>query len=223
MEKEINIREFIAKNVATLLKNGYVVDLGVGMPTLATNYLPDGVTVFIQAENGILGCGPKAEEDEIDPDLIDAGAANIVCLPGGCTFDSAISFGIIRGGHLDATVLGALQVDEKGNLANWYLPGKMLPGPGGAMDLVAGAKKVIIAMEHTTKHGDPKVLKECTLPLTSNGTVDTIVTDLAILERTPEGLRIAAIAPHTTLDYLLQHTGCDLIYDDPDSIPLMIA
>jgi len=211
MEKEINIREFIAKNVATLLKNGYVVDLGVGMPTLATNYLPDGVTVFIQAENGILGCGPKAEEDEIDPDLIDAGAANIVCLPGGCTFDSAISFGIIRGGHLDATVLGALQVDEKGNLANWYLPGKMLPGPGGAMDLVAGAKKVIIAMEHTTKHGDPKVLKECTLPLTAVNAVDLIVTEMGVIEVTAKGFVLIEQNPEYTLDQIQEATGAKLI------------
>ena len=216
-----NVREFIAKNVASLLKDGDLVNLGVGIPTLAANYLPESVTIFIQAENGLLGCGPKAREGEENLDLIDAGAAYITCLPGGFTFDSVTSFGIIRGGHLDATVLGALQVDELGNLANWYLPGKLLPGPGGAMDLVSGAKKVIVATEHNTKNGDPKIVKRCTLPLTSEGRVTTIVTDLAILKKTEAGLKLVAIASDITLQELIARTGCELILPEGE-VPLML-
>lgn len=215
-------REFIAKNVASLLHDGDIVNLGVGIPTLAVNYLPEGVHIFIQAENGMLGCGPHAESGLEDKNLIDAGANYVSCLPGGCTFDSAVSFGIIRGGHLDATVLGALQVDEKGNLANWYLPGKLLPGPGGAMDLLASTRKVIVATEHTTKKGQPKILKNCTLPLTAMGTVSTIVTDLAILERTSLGLKVTSLAPGVTLDELISKTGCDLILPPADQISLML-
>ncbi|MGI6250343.1 MAG: 3-oxoacid CoA-transferase subunit B [Anaerolineaceae bacterium] len=218
-----NPREFIARNVATLLNDGDVVNLGVGIPTLTTQFLPEGVHVILQAENGMLGCGPETAPGEENPDVIDAGAKHITCLPGGSFFDSALSFGIIRGGHLDATVLGALQVDQHGNLANWYVPGKLLPGPGGAMDLVVGAKKVIVAMEHVTKYGDPKVLEQCTLPLTSTGTITTIVTDMAVLNRTGAGLELAAIAPDVTLEDLLAKTGCPILVPDPTRIPLMLA
>ena len=217
-----DIREFIAKNVASLLRNGDVINLGVGIPTLTTQFLPEGVEVFVQAENGIIGCGPEAMGEEIDRDVIDAGAKYITILPGGWYFDSAISFGIIRGSHLDATILGALQVDEQGNLANWYVPGKLLPGPGGAMDLVAGAKKVIVAMEHTTKYGEPKVLRECTLPLTSIGTVTTIVTELTILNRTPQGLELVALAPGETVESVQTKTGCALVLPTDGKIGTMI-
>lgn len=217
-----DIREFIAKNVAALLNKGDVINLGVGIPTLTTQFLPKGVEVFVQAENGIIGCGPEALGEKIDPDVIDAGAKYISILPGGWFFDSAISFGIIRGSHLDATVLGALQVDEKGNLANWYVPGKLLPGPGGAMDLVAGAKRVIVAMEHTTKYGEPKVLQVCTLPLTSVGTVTTIVTDLAIINRTAQGLVVTAIAPGESVESVRAKTGCQLCLPENGEVRLMI-
>lgn len=217
-----DVREFIAKNVATLLRNGDVINLGVGIPTLTTQFLPEGVEVFVQAENGIIGCGPEALGDDIDPDVIDAGAKYINILPGGWYFDSAISFGIIRGSHLDATILGALQVDEKGNLANWYVPGKLLPGPGGAMDLVAGAKKVIVAMEHTTKYGEPKILKECTLPLTSIGTVTAIVTEVAILNRTPQGLELVALASGETIESVRAKTGCPIYLPKDSEIRTMI-
>lgn len=217
-----DVREFIAKNVATLLHNGDVINLGVGIPTLTTQFLPEGVEVFIQAENGVIGCGPEAVGDQIDRDIIDAGAKYISVLPGGWYFDSAISFGIIRGGHLDATILGALQVDEMGNLANWYVPGKLLPGPGGAMDLVVGANKVIIAMEHVTKYGEPKILKECTLPLTSIGTVTTIVTDAAIINRTPHGLELIAIAPTETVESVRAKTECPLHLPKDGQVGVMI-
>jgi acetate CoA/acetoacetate CoA-transferase beta subunit len=205
-----------------LLHNGDVINLGVGIPTLTTQFLPKGVEVLIQAENGVIGCGPEAVGDQIDRDIIDAGAKYITVLPGGWYFDSAISFGIIRGGHLDATILGALQVDEKGNLANWYVPGKLLPGPGGAMDLVVGANKVIIAMEHVTKYGEPKILKECTLPLTSIGTVTTIVTDAAIINRTPSGLELVAIAPTETVESVRAKTDCPLHLPEHGQVGVMI-
>jgi acetate CoA/acetoacetate CoA-transferase beta subunit len=215
-------REFIARNVASLLHNGDVINLGVGIPTLTTQFLPEGVEVFVHAENGVIGCGPEAFGDQIDPDIIDAGAKYISVLPGGWYFDSAISFGIIRGGHLDATILGALQVDELGNLANWYVPGKLLPGPGGAMDLVVGATQVIIAMEHVTKNGEPKILKQCTLPLTSIGTVTTIVTDLAIINRTADGLELVAIAPGETIESVRAKTGCKLFLPENGQIGVML-
>ena len=205
-----DVRHFIARNVASLLRNGDVINLGVGIPTLTTQYLPDDLEVLIQAENGVIGCGPEAVGEQIDRDIIDAGAKCITVIPGGWFFDSAVSFGIIRGAHLDATILGALQVDEKGNLANWYVPGKLLPGPGGAMDLVAGARQVIVAMEHVTKYGEPKILSECTLPLTAIGVVTTIVTDAAILKRAELGLELVAIAPGETIESVRAKTGCPL-------------
>ena len=217
-----DVREFIAKNVASLLRNGDVINLGVGIPTLTTQFLPEGVEVFVQAENGIIGCGPEAMGNDIDLDVIDAGAKYINILPGGWYFDSAISFGIIRGNHLDATILGALQVDELGNLANWYVPGKLLPGPGGAMDLVVGATQVIIAMEHVTKNGEPKILKQCTLPLTSIGTVTTIVTDLAVIKRAQNGLELVAIAPGETIERVRAKTGCKLLLPENGQIGVML-
>lgn len=200
----------IGARIAKEFKDGDYVNLGIGLPTEAVNHIPAGVQVIFQSENGMLGVGPNPASGEEDKDMVNAGGGYITALKGASFFDSALSFAIIRGGHIDATVLGALQVDEKGNLANWMIPGKMVPGMGGAMDLVTGAKKVIVAMEHCDKYGNSKILKECNLPLTAKAKVSLIITDMAVLEVSPSGLILKEIAEGLTIDDVVKATEATL-------------
>lgn len=217
----MNSREFIAMRTAKFFNDGDLVNLGIGMPTLCLNYLPEGVDIWIQSENGVIGLdGTPKEGEHEDPDIVDASGTTSTMRIGGSCFDSFTSFGLIRGGHVNVTVLGAYEVDQEGNLANWNVPGKTVAGMGGAMDLVSGAKLVIVMTQHCDKHGNPKVLKKCTLPLTAVNEVDYIVTELCVLHQTKDGLVLEELAPDVTVEEVISKTGAELII--PEKIGKMI-
>ncbi|MEH6473013.1 MAG: 3-oxoacid CoA-transferase subunit B [Halopseudomonas sp.] len=211
MTESINPRALIARRIAKEFKHGDVVNLGIGMPTMVANFIPADVEILLHSENGFIGIGTTPKPEDEDPDLVNAGNEPASILPGGSFFDSALSFGIIRGGHLNATVLGTLEVDQQGNIANYIIPGKMVPGMGGAMDLCTGAKRVIIATDHKTKKGEPKILKQCTLPLTASKQANLIVTEMAVMEVTDEGLVLRETAPGFTVEDVILHTEAELI------------